>query len=66
MLKCVLLSIGLLFVFEGLVYFILSNRINLLIDTFKSLEPQKIRFFSGISIITGLTFIYLTLKFFSL
>ena len=62
MLKLILFSIGFVLIFEGILYFSLSNKINYIIDILKSLKAEKIRFFSSLLIIIGLSFVYFTLK----
>ena len=62
MLKLFFLGIGFVLVFEGVMYFVVSKKINSIIEIIKNYEPEKIRFFSTILILLGLCIIYFTLK----
>ena len=62
MLKLILLSIGLVLVFEGLLYFFLANRINSLIEQIKKFDPQSIKTFSIIMVALGTCLIYFTFR----
>ena len=62
MLKLILLSIGLVLVFEGLLYFFLANRINSLIEQIKKFNPQSIKTFSIIMVALGTCLIYFTFR----
>ena len=64
MLKLLLLGIGLLLVFEGLIYFFLSNRINLIIETLNKIEPQTIKTISILMIVIGACLIYCIFRFY--
>ena len=62
MLKLILLGIGFIFLFEGLVYFFISKNIKIIFEKISLLHPQKIRTFSSVLIIFGLCIIYFTFK----
>tara|TARA_Y100000996_G_C22228645_1_gene522699 strand:- start:301 stop:504 length:204 start_codon:yes stop_codon:yes gene_type:complete len=62
MLKLILLGIGLVLVFEGLLYYFLANRINSLIEQIKKFNPQSIKTFSIIMIAIGACLIYFTFR----
>ncbi len=62
MIKLILIGLGFVFIFEGLIYFIFSNRIKNMLEIIKDIESEKIRFFSSFFIILGLCLIYFTLK----
>jgi len=62
MLKLILLSIGLVLVFEGLLYYFLANRINSLIEQIKKFNPQSIKTFSIIMVTLGTCLIYFTFR----
>jgi uncharacterized protein YjeT (DUF2065 family) len=64
MLKIILLGMGFIFVFEGLVYFFLAKKTKSILKTIDALEPEKIRSFSSIIMILGLCLIYFTLKYY--
>jgi len=60
MIKLVLLGIGLLFFFEGLLYFFLAGNLKKLLDQLASVDPQKIKTISLIMTIIGACLIYFT------
>ena len=60
MIKIVLLGIGLLFFFEGLLYFFLAGNLKKLLDQLATVDPQKIKSISLIMIIIGACLIYFT------
>ena len=62
MLKLILFGIGMIFVFEGLIYFFFAKKLKQIFETLSYLKYEKIRNFSLILIILGLCFIYLVLK----
>ena len=62
MLKLILLGIGLLFFFEGILYFFLAGNLNSLLDQLRQVYPQKIKTISLIMIIIGACLIYFTFR----
>jgi len=60
MLKLLLLGIGLLLFFEGLLYFFLAGNLKKLLDQLASVDPQKIKTISLIMTIIGACLIYFT------
>jgi uncharacterized protein YjeT (DUF2065 family) len=66
MIKVILLSIGLVLVFEGSIYFLFAKKLKDMFEIINSLEPEKIRFFSSVLIIIGLCLIYFTFKIYKL
>ena len=64
MLKIFLLSIGLMLVFEGLVYFLFSSNIHKFLNQLKDLNPQTLRTISTFIFGLGLCLIYFTLRFY--
>ena len=60
MLKLLLLGIGLLLFFEGLLYFFLAGNLKKLLDHLASVDPQKIKTISLIMTIIGACLIYFT------
>lgn len=62
MLKIFLFCIGIVLIFEGLIYFLLANKIKSMIKILESLKSEKIRFLSSLLIIMGLLIIYCTAK----
>ena len=64
MLKLMLLGIGLLLLFEGILYFFLAGNLNILLEQLRKVDPQKIKTISLIMIILGACLIYFTLRFY--
>ena len=64
MLKLFLLGIGLLLLFEGILYFFLSGNLNTLLDQLRKVDPQKIKTISLLMTILGSCLIYFTLRFY--
>tara|TARA_B100000029_G_scaffold480261_1_gene528117 strand:+ start:150 stop:353 length:204 start_codon:yes stop_codon:yes gene_type:complete len=62
MLKFVLLAIGLILIFEGLVYFFFASKINLILKMIESYSADKIKFFSTLSVLFGSILIYFTFR----
>ena len=64
MFKLFLLGVGLLLLFEGMLYFFLAGNLNPLLDQLRKVDPQKIKTISLIMIILGACLIYFTLRFY--
>ena len=64
MLKLILLGIGLLLLFEGILYFFLAGNLNSILDQLRKVDPQKIKTISLIMTIIGACLIYFTLRFY--
>jgi len=64
MMKVLLLSIGLMLVFEGLVYFLFANNMNKYLDQLKEIDPYKIKTISTIFVGIGVCLIYFILRFY--
>ena len=64
MFKLFLLGIGLLLLFEGILYFFLSDNLNTLLDQLRKVDPQKIKTISLIMTILGACLIYFALRFY--
>ena len=62
MLKLFLLGIGLVLVFEGLLYFMLAGRLQSIIEQLNKLEPQTIKTISLIMVALGTCLIYFTFR----
>ena len=60
MLKLLLLGIGLLLFFEGIIYFFLARNLKKLLDQLATVDPQKIKTISLIMTIVGACLIYFT------
>jgi len=64
MLKLLLLGIGLLLFFEGILYFFLAPKLNSLLNQLSKVDHQKIKTISLIMIVFGSCLIYFTFKFY--
>jgi uncharacterized protein YjeT (DUF2065 family) len=64
MLKLLLLGIGLLLFFEGILYFFLTRNLSSLLDQMRKVDPQKIKTISLVMIIIGACLIYFTFRFY--
>ena len=64
MLKLLLLGIGLLLFFEGILYFFLAQNLNSLLNQLLKVDPQNIKTISLTMIIIGACLIYFTLSFY--
>jgi len=58
------MGVGLLLLFEGVLYFFLAGNLNTLLDQLSKVEPQKIKTISLIMTIIGACLIYFTLRFY--
>ena len=64
MFKLILLGIGLLLFFEGILYFFLAGNLNAIFDQLRKVDPQKIKTISLIMTIMGACLIYFTFRFY--
>ena len=64
MFKLFLLGVGLLLLFEGILYFFLAGKLNNLLDQLRKVDPQKIQTISLIMTIIGACLIYFTFRFY--
>ena len=64
MLKLLLLGIGLLLFFEGILYFFLAGNLHSMLDQLSKVDPQKIKTISLTMIIIGSSLIYFTFSFY--
>jgi len=64
MFKLILLGIGLLLFFEGILYFFLAGNLNSILDQLRKVDPQKIKTISLIMTIMGACLIYFTFHFY--
>jgi uncharacterized protein YjeT (DUF2065 family) len=58
------MGVGLLLLFEGVLYFFLAGNLDTLLDQLRKVEPQKIKTISLIMTIMGACLIYFTLRFY--
>ena len=64
MLKLLLLGIGLLLFFEGILYFFLARNLKKLLDQLATVDPQKIKTISLFMTIIGACLIYFTFNYY--
>ena len=64
MFKLILLGIGLLLLFEGILYFFLAGNLIVIFDQLRKVDPQKIKTISLIMTIMGACLIYFTFRFY--
>jgi len=64
MLKLLLLGIGLLLLFEGILYFFLAGNLNSILNQLSKVDPQKIKTISLTMTIIGACLIYFTFRFY--
>jgi uncharacterized protein YjeT (DUF2065 family) len=64
MFKLILLGIGLIIFFEGILYFFLAGKLNAILDQLRKVDPQKIKTISLIMTIMGACLIYFTFRFY--
>jgi uncharacterized protein YjeT (DUF2065 family) len=64
MLKLLLLGIGLLLLFEGILYFFLAGNLNSLLSQLSKVDTQKIKTISLIMTVIGACLIYFTFRFY--
>jgi len=62
MLKFFLLAIGIIFLFEGLIYFLLASKIKNILKTINSFSIEKIKSFSTLLVIIGSVILYITFR----
>ena len=58
----IIISIGLVLIIEGLLYFTLANKLDLVISALSSMNPQKIKKISIILVFIGLCLIYFIIR----
>ena len=64
MFEIIIISIGLVLVIEGILYFILASRLNHLLEMLKKIDAQKIKTISLFVALLGICLIYFTLRFY--
>ena len=58
------MGIGLLLIFEGILYFFLAGNLKKLLDQLGKVDPQKIKTISLLMLIIGACLIYFTFRFY--
>jgi len=62
MLEIMVISIGLVLVIEGVLYFILANKLNLLLSFIKNLNPNRVKNISLTMVFIGFCLIYFIIR----
>ena len=62
--EILIISIGLVLVIEGLLYFMLASKLLKIMELIKNTDPQKIKTFSLIIALVGICLIYFTFRFY--
>ena len=62
MLEILFISIGLMLIIEGLIYFFLANRIKTMINLLSNINPKRIKNFSLMMVFIGFCLIYYTIR----
>jgi len=64
MLKLLLLSIGFVLVFEGLLYFLFAGKLNNYLEQLSKIDSHLIKTISTLAVGLGVCLIYFTLRFY--
>ena len=64
MYETLIISIGLVLIIEGIIYFFLANNLNKLLSTLSAINPQTIKNISAFCALMGLCLIYFTFKYY--
>ena len=62
--EIILISIGLVLIIEGILYFLLANNLNKLLNIINAINPQTIKNVSAFCALMGLCLIYFTFKYY--
>ena len=62
MFDLLIISIGLVLIIEGSLYFLLANKINLVINILQDINPKKIKNISVAVVFIGFCLIYLIIR----
>ena len=62
--EIILISIGLVLIIEGILYFLLANNLNKLFNIISAFNPQTIKNISAFCAMMGLCLIYFTFKYY--
>tara|TARA_B100000902_G_scaffold193886_1_gene185247 strand:- start:368 stop:568 length:201 start_codon:yes stop_codon:yes gene_type:complete len=62
--EIIFISIGLVLIIEGILYFLLANNLNKLLNIISAINPQTIKNISAFCALMGLCLIYFTFKFY--
>ncbi len=62
--EIIITSIGLVLIIEGILYFLLANNLNKILNIISAVNPQTIKNISAFCALMGLCLIYFTFKFY--
>tara|TARA_Y200000002_G_C22095742_1_gene420574 strand:- start:91 stop:297 length:207 start_codon:yes stop_codon:yes gene_type:complete len=62
--EILIISIGLVLVIEGLIYFMLASKLHMITELIKNIDPQTIKIFSLVIALVGICLIYFTFRFY--
>jgi len=62
--EILIISIGLVLVIEGLLYFMLASKLLMIMKLIQNIDPQKIKTFSLVITLVGICLIYFTFRFY--
>ena len=62
MLEIIFISISLVLIIEGTIYFFIANKIHSVVEILKDIEPKKIKNISLIMVFTGFCLIYFIIR----
>ena len=62
--EIIITSIGLVLIIEGILYFLLANNLNKLLNIISAINPQTIKNISAFCALIGLCLIYFTFKYY--
>ena len=62
--EIIITSIGLVLIIEGILYFLIANNLNKLLNIISAINPQTIKNISAFCALMGLCLIYFTFKFY--
>ena len=64
MYETLIISIGLVLIIEGILYFFLANNLNKLLNILSAINPKTIKNISAFCALIGLCLIYFTFKYY--
>ena len=64
MFEIFIISIGLVLIIEGILYFLLANRLSLILNKLNKFDPQKIKNISLFMVLLGLCLIYYIINYY--
>ena len=64
MLEVIIISIGLVLVIEGIIYFLFADKLDYLLKLLKNIDSKKIKSISMFVVLFGLCLIYFTFRYY--